>query len=118
VRFLADENLPRDLVLWLREQGHDVSWIGAEAPGSEDPEIASAADREQRVLITFDKDFGELFFRQRLFAESGVILLRVKGRPEPRLAVALAALQTQEEWTGRFVVIEDGRVRVVRRSDT
>ena len=77
MRFLADENLPGRLVAALRAAGHDVAWVRTEAPGSDDRTVLAMAAAEQRVLVTFDKDFGELAGRAGLPMASGVILLRV-----------------------------------------
>ena len=66
MRLLANENFPSDAVDALRERGHDVIWIRTDAPGSRDEDILARARRESRVLVTFDKDFGELAFRSRL----------------------------------------------------
>jgi predicted nuclease of predicted toxin-antitoxin system len=63
MRILADENFPGDAVTALREQGHDVLWIRTDAPGISDHEVLTHAQAEARILITFDKDFGELAFR-------------------------------------------------------
>jgi hypothetical protein len=66
MRILADENFPGDAVTALRERGHDVAWIRMDAPGSSDPAVVRRARDEGRLLVTFDKDFGELAFRQRV----------------------------------------------------
>lgn len=60
MRFLANENFPGAAVAALEAAGNDVVWVRTAAPGSSDPEVLAWAAREQRVLITFDKDFGEL----------------------------------------------------------
>ncbi len=49
----------------LREAGHDVRWVGADAPGALDRIVMNRAAREERVILTFDKDFGEFVFRMR-----------------------------------------------------
>ena len=59
-RFLANENIPFDAVRALREKGYDVLWTREDSPGSTDIEVLEAAQKQDRVLITFDKDFGEL----------------------------------------------------------
>ena len=59
MRLLADENIPGDAVAALRATGHDVAWIRIEAPGSPDQDVLSRAQQEGRILLTFDKDFGE-----------------------------------------------------------
>jgi len=60
MRFLANENFPGQAVEALRAAGHDVAWIHADAPGSPDELVLARAAREAAVLLTFDKDFGEL----------------------------------------------------------
>ncbi|WP_208738476.1 DUF5615 family PIN-like protein [Bradyrhizobium vignae] len=65
MRFLADENFPGSAVDALRASGHDVIWIRASAPGSSDREVLAQASHEQRILLTFDKDFGEWPKRHR-----------------------------------------------------
>ncbi|MBD1846942.1 DUF5615 family PIN-like protein [Cyanobacteria bacterium FACHB-63] len=79
MRFLANENFPGDAVEALRQADHDVVWIRTDAPGISDPEVLSRAQAEERILLTFDKDFGELAFRSQLPAASGIILFRVKA---------------------------------------
>ena len=77
MRLCANENIPEDCVLRLRQAQHDVLWIREAAPGSSDLEVLARALREDRLLITFDKDFGELVFRYH-HPHTGVILLRLK----------------------------------------
>jgi predicted nuclease of predicted toxin-antitoxin system len=77
MRFLADENFPGAAVQALRAAGHDVTWVQEAAAGSKDEAVLQRAQDEARILITFDKDFGELAFRRGLPASSGVILLRI-----------------------------------------
>jgi len=78
MRFLANENFPFDAVEVLRQNGHDVVWIRTEAPGISDPEILKRAQNDDRILLTFDKDFGELAFRSQLPATSDIILFRIR----------------------------------------
>lgn len=87
--------------------------VAAAAPGITDDGVLALAAREQRVLVTGDKDFGEIVFRSGARARAGVILVRVHGAPEVRASVLLAALTSRpaEDWDGHFAVVEDGRVR-------
>ena len=64
-RFLADENFLGDAVTALREAGHDIAWIRTDAPGSTDRQVLTRAVAERRILLTFDKDFGDLAYRCR-----------------------------------------------------
>jgi hypothetical protein len=60
MRFLANENFPGAAVKALVAAGHDVVWVRIAAPGTTDPDVLAWAAREERILLTFDKDFGEL----------------------------------------------------------
>ena len=115
MRLLANENFPGDAITSLREDGHDVVWIRNDAPGSADTDVLARAQREDRILITFDKDFGELAFRSRLPSTSGVILFRIPTPSSAYIAqFAVAALKTRTDWSGHFSVIENRRVRMTK----
>jgi predicted nuclease of predicted toxin-antitoxin system len=113
MRFLADENFPGAAVTALGAVGHDVVWVGAVAPGTSDPDVLVWAAREQRILLTFDKDFGELAKASALPPGCGVILLRMPMPTPSDVGRRLADLITaREDWAGHFSVIEPGRVRM------
>ncbi len=73
---MADENIAAPLVQALREAGNDVTYIAELAPGLTDDVVLSLARRENRLLLTEDKDFGELVFRLKR-DPPGIILLRL-----------------------------------------
>ncbi len=77
MKFVADVNIEKQIIDRLRVNGHDVVWIANIDCEMEDPDILRIANEDIRVLITNDKDFGELVFRQRLVS-SGVLLLRLE----------------------------------------
>lgn len=113
MRFLANENFPGDAVRELTRAGHDVVWVRKDAPGLSDHEVLERATKEQRILLRFDKDFGELVWRSNLPATCGLILFRL---PMPAPAIvgrALAArISERDDWAGHFSVIEPARVRM------
>lgn len=114
MRFLADENIPGPVVLRLREAGLDVRCVREDLPGAPDASVLEAAARDARVLLTFDKDFGELAFRWGLPASCGVILLRFSSASfEATARTLLGALGSRPSWAGTFAVVEATRVRVV-----
>ena len=90
MHILADENFPGDAVTALREHGHDVLWVRTETPGISDREVLARAQAEDRVVITFDKDFGELAI-VRGMAHCGILLL-VNFRANQQATAALHAL--------------------------
>jgi hypothetical protein len=113
MRFLADENFPADAVAALRAIGNDVVWIATEAPGSLDPEVLAWAARDERILLTFDKDFGELAQASALPARCGIILLRLPmPRPDKAAERLTDLIMARDDWAGSFSVVEPGRVRM------
>ncbi|MHB1319820.1 MAG: DUF5615 family PIN-like protein [Anaerolineae bacterium] len=114
MRLLADENFPGLAVRRLRVRGHDVAWIREVAPGSKDPDVLARAQLESRILITFDKDFGELAFRWGLSAASGIVLFRITMPSAEYVAdVAASALESRDDRPGHFAVVEDRRIRLL-----
>jgi predicted nuclease of predicted toxin-antitoxin system len=113
VRFLANENIPGALVGALRDLGHDVVWARQDTPGAPDEEKLAVAQSEARLVVTFDKDFGELAFRSGLTAAAGVILLRVPAPATQEAVGRLADVVTgRSDWAGHFSVIEPNRIRM------
>lgn len=115
MRFLADENVPGFAVQTLRMAGYEVAWMREEAPGSKDEAVLQRAQDEERVLITFDKDFGELAFRRGLPASSGIILVRITAPSAAHVArVVREAIDQRQDWSGHFSVVEDRRIRMTK----
>lgn len=99
----------------LRKRGHDVVWIVTDAPGISDEEVLARARNENRVLLTFDKDFGELVFRAGKSASSGVVLFRISATsPEYVAETAARVLEHRDDWVGHFAVVENTRVRLTK----
>ena len=113
--FLADEDFPGISVRWLREAGHEVLWARTSMPGQSDAAVLEAAQRESRVVLTCDKDFGELAFHWGLPASCGVVLFRYPSSlPETFLDRVKELLAAEKEigLSGTFCVVEANRVRV------
>jgi predicted nuclease of predicted toxin-antitoxin system len=83
-------------------------------PGASDETVLAMANQDGRILITFDKDFGELVFRQGRSGSSGVILLRLRlGSPTVVSAFVVSVLSQPIEWAGHFTVAREGSLRVI-----
>src|SRR6202021_1225355 len=78
LKIVADESVDRQIVDRLRMDGHDVMSIAELDPGIDDETVLGHSLRTNAILMTADKDFGELVFRQRL-VHSGVLLIRLAG---------------------------------------
>jgi predicted nuclease of predicted toxin-antitoxin system len=115
MRLLADENIDQSVVLRLRRDGHRVEYVLELTPGITDEQVLRRAVSSGAVLITEDKDFGELVFRNRL-RTSGVVLVRLAGVSAVRRAaiVASAISAHARKLKGSFTVITHGAVRIRR----
>jgi predicted nuclease of predicted toxin-antitoxin system len=118
MNFLVDEGVDRQIVDKLRQDGHSVLYIAEMAPGIGDDEVLEMANEQGASLLTSDKDFGELVYRQgRLTA--GVILIRLAGLSPIRKAeiVGSAIGQHSEELSTAFAVVTPATVRIRRAKD-
>ena len=111
MRLLADENIHLLIVEALRDQGHDVAWMRVDAPGTADIEILPVANRQDRTLLTYDTDFGELIFARGMPSERGVILMRMGGSIATHTARLLEVLPLHDDWSDHFTTISAERVR-------
>jgi predicted nuclease of predicted toxin-antitoxin system len=121
LRILANENVPGPAIEAMRAAGHDVVWVLEGPRGLDDPAVLKRAQAEERIVVTFDKDFGELVYSGGADASSGVVLFRITTRsPKEAADRILRELTTRAgELPGHFTVVGDHRVRVVKlpRSD-
>jgi predicted nuclease of predicted toxin-antitoxin system len=112
VRWLADECVDAGLVTRLRSESHDVTYIAEVHASAADRQVLAMALSENRLLLTEDKDFGDLVFRSRMEVP-GVILLRLGPQERhlkwDRLQATIA--QFGESLFGRYVVIDEMRMR-------
>jgi predicted nuclease of predicted toxin-antitoxin system len=113
LKLLADENIAGDIMAWLRANGCEVLDAAEQMAQEVDSVLLRTAEAEGRLLLTEDKDFGELVFRDRLNSH-GVILLRMG-----RLTIPQRVRRLAETWSivesnpsGRFIVITAQKVRV------
>jgi predicted nuclease of predicted toxin-antitoxin system len=113
MKFLADECCDLSMVIRLRENGHDVVFIPEMTPGITDSEVLEMALQEKRVVITEDKDFGELIYRLGKPA-FGVVLLRFHPLDQDNKIDAMSrfADQYSSRLRGNLVVIRSNSVRV------
>ncbi len=92
MQFLADENVPLPSIRLLREAGLDIEAIGETAPGAPDVQVLSRAVTNGQLLITFDRDFGELIYRRGAPVPPGVIYVRVAANLSGGACAASAGL--------------------------
>jgi predicted nuclease of predicted toxin-antitoxin system len=112
VRWLADECVAAPLAAFLRAYGRDVLYVAEASAGLSDADVITLALREKRLLLTEDKDFGDLVFRRERTVP-GVVLMRI-GTETPAMKttrLAAAIERYGEGFFGRYTVIEEGRSR-------
>ena len=115
MNLLADESVDRQIVDRLRQDGHAVRYVAEMDPGISDDTVLDLAYREADVLLTADKDFGELVFRQGRLT-SGILLVRLAGLSPARKAdvVSSSVSQHSAELPGAFAVLSARSLRIRR----
>ncbi len=113
MNFVADEGVDRQIVERLRHDGHTVWYIAEMAPGTTDQDVLGLANREGAVLLTADKDLGEMVYRQRL-VHPGVILFRFAGlSPAAKAQLVAEAINAHSsELNHGFTVISRSAIRI------
>lgn len=116
MNLLADESVDRPVVERLRQEGHDVVYVAELAPSITDEEVLRQANDRSALLLTADKDFGELVFRQGR-VHAGVVLVRLAGLTAAAKAETVASVfqDRAADLNGAFSVISPGVVRIRRR---
>ena len=112
LKFLADVNIEKPIVSYLSKNGYDVLWIPDFNRRMSDDELLALANSERRVLITNDKDFGEIVFLQKRVSK-GIILFRVKGQDVKKKIEGLDMVlkKYQKSISGHFTVISTAKIR-------
>lgn len=113
MRFLLDQSTDRRLAPMLRQHGHDVLIVGVDYPHSlPDYRVLAIARQVGHILVTQDRDFGELIFRYRR-AHAGVIFLRFPPMElNAKLARLLHVINNYADQLRQFVVVTERQVRV------
>jgi len=113
MRLCLNENMAEATVLRLRAAGDDVLWIRESFPGISDKEVLAIALREDRLLVTFDKDFGDLVFRLGTAASCGIVIFRISQPSSAEVAVRISiTLHSRDDWRGHFAVVTDQLIRL------
>jgi len=111
--FLANENFPLQSVRLLREAGHRVVSIIQEAPGGKDEDILKRSHTERLIILTFDRDYGELLYRHQALPPAGVVYFRFAPATSSEPAEILLNVMDKADLSviGKFTIVERGRIR-------
>jgi len=114
IKFIADVNIEKRIVDYLHDNGYDIKWVPDYNCKISDEDLIRTARREKRVLITNDKDFGEITFLQRKVS-TGIILVRVKGQNvQDKVKIIKKLLQKHEDRIlNHFVVLSKDKMRFI-----
>jgi len=113
LRLLADENVDPRLIDWLRDEGHDVLAVKTSSPGAADEALVATAIHESRVVLTRDKDFGELAIRYGQ-PVPGVVLIRLQtnSRAEYLNMIFERWPQILPHLHGHLIVVTNASLRI------
>lgn len=112
IALLANENFPAPAIRKLRAAGVDVVAVSEAMPAVSDKEVMEFARREQRWIVTFDRDYGDLVFREGLLPPPAILFFRQEPYPPDRPAdLVLAMLSEPQQAAGCMVVISERNIR-------
>lgn len=114
MKFLLDENIGKIVARFLEKLGHSVSRIRLIAPGIEDYEVLNLSTSRNSILITSDKDFGELIFKEKE-PSTGVIFLRLEDESsENKIRAIKKVLLKHKNIKNKFITVKekDGKFRI------
>jgi predicted nuclease of predicted toxin-antitoxin system len=113
MEFLANENFPAPSIGLIRDAGYQVYSISESSPGESDEQVISKAKKEGLIILTFDKDYGEILMRTQMPDPPSVVFFRYKGQNPTFAGNILIELLTEPsiELVRKFTVIDKGEVR-------
>jgi predicted nuclease of predicted toxin-antitoxin system len=113
MRFLANENFPLPSVRVLSSSGVDIISISEVSPGITDEQVLALAVKESRIILTFDRDYGELVFRRGMPCPPGIIYLRMTpaSPSEPARVLESFFSNHKESVMGNFIVLTEENFR-------
>ena len=117
-KILADESVDFRLVKSLREAEQEVKAIIELSPGISDDEVLTLANRLNAILLTEDKDFGELTYRLKK-PNKGILLFRLSGESTENKIRILKQILTEygERLGDSFTVVTVNKVRIKKMSE-
>lgn len=118
MNLLADEGIDRQIVERLRRDGHEALYVAEMDPSISDNDVLNRANEQNALLVTADKDFGEMVFHQNLLAAGGVVLIRLAGlSPERKAEIVSRVFRDRSvELPKAFSVISPSGVRIRPKS--
>lgn len=109
MKLLANENFPQASVIYLKNSGFDIISVGLDFQGITDKEVIELAIKEERTIITFDRDYGELIFKLHLNPSKGIIYLRLNEfKPEEPGKIVKSLMKDYNLIFENFLTVFDG----------
>lgn len=113
-KLLANENIPLRSVQALRKNGYDVISISERSPGISDENVLQLASTENRVIVTFDRDYGELIFSRKQPVPAGILYLRFRPVNPDEVAEYISRLiKNRVTLEGMFSTADRSRIRQI-----
>ncbi len=113
MKLLANENFPLRSILYLRSKGFDISSIGTENPSIHDKTVMDIAIKEERTILTFDRDYGELIFKHNYRPQRGVLYLRLDkySSDEPGKLIEELINKNEINFNNALTVLDNNGIR-------
>jgi predicted nuclease of predicted toxin-antitoxin system len=116
-QIVVDESVDYSVVTELRSKGYNVYAVVEKLPSIPDKEVLSVAFQNNALLITEDKDFGELVYRFQL-PHKGILLVRMiaSTSEEKAISVSAALIKCTDQLLNSFTVLDEKKIRIRKQS--
>lgn len=118
IKFLIDENIEKPIIDYLKENDFDVKLVSDISRALTDDKVIKLTNNENRILVTNDKDFGELVYRQRKISK-GILLIRANSE-DALIKVHLISeviSKVKDKLLGHFIVVNETGIRDKDKKD-
>ncbi len=111
LQVVADESVDFRIIALLRERGLQVYSIAEKLQSAKDEVVLKLAHENSALLLTEDKDFGELVFRLQM-PHSGILLIKIEDAQQKIPLVIETVTRNLQEMIGKFSVIDGNKLRI------
>lgn len=113
MKFLANENIPFQSIIYLKSLKYDIKAIGIDNPSISDKQVMNIAIEENRTILTYDSDYGELIFKYGYYPPAGVIFIRIQPNDPLETGKIMEQLLSKENlsFNNNLTVVDNNSIR-------
>jgi len=111
MKLLANENFPLESVYFLKSKNIDIISIQENFAGMTDIEVLKKTQKEGRIILTFDKDYGELIYKSKVKFTAGIVFFRLIPKSALSSGKLIYRIIKKIRLEKRFTIISSKQIR-------